>query len=113
MDDDDDADTLAAFTRILSKVGPEWLKQHLPSTPLAPSSGNDPLTAFLREALGETKATVASLTEKLETMRELLTPEQLIQLKSRVAGPADPRGSPTPPDPTPPDPPPRPKRKFL
>ena len=114
-DDEVDDDTLAAFTKILKKVWPEWSKSHLPSpTPAISSAG---LEAFLQTALAEAKETNKSLTERLEAIRDVLTPDQLSILRGlRSPAPAVAAGQGASPMPTTPasDPePPKPKRKWL
>jgi len=88
QDDEPDDDTLAAFTKILTKVGPEWLKDQLKATTPPPSdpkpSGS--LEAFLQDTLRETRETLKGMTDRMERMRDLLTPEQLIQLRSPPSG---------------------------
>lgn len=122
--DDDDPDTLAAFGRLLDKLGPEafkkWLKENSPSSPTqapSPTPAND-LTTFLQTSLDKAEKAQAKLTEQLEELRDLLTPEQLTLLKSRKSAPKsgdDPKGPPTnqkdPPDPDPKAKPPATKKR--
>src|SRR5208283_1547976 len=87
-DDEPDAETIAAFTRLLERIGPTWLQKTKPPV----SSDRDPhpdLILFLRESLVEQKTQAATLTAQIEKMRDLLTPEQLIQLRSPVSAPKD------------------------
>src|SRR5271166_1714422 len=97
-DDEPDDDTLAAFTKILTKVGPKWLTEQMKtSTPSAGVSSDKPpglsLETFLQDTLKETRAILASTTERMERMRDLLTPEQLTQLRSPASpSVATPRG---------------------
>lgn len=108
--DDDDPDTLAAFGRLLDKLGPEafkkWLKENSPSSPTpsqTPTPATD-LTTFLQTALDKSEKAQAKLTEQLEELRDLLTPEQLTLLKSRkdaLKSGDDPKGQPTSPSPAP------------
>ena len=110
--DDIDDETISAFTKILEKVGPEWLKKHAPQSPkdTNPSPpGPTPslsLESFLQSALADQKKEAATLREQMEAMRELLTPEQLILLRSRKSGNAD--ENPSPPKNGPPAKPPAP-----
>jgi len=88
--EDFDADTLAAFTKLFEKVAPEWHKKQTQSqkdtkslegpTMVGPSLS---LEAFLQNALAEQKTEAKTLREKLEEIREILTPEQLTLLRSR------------------------------
>src|SRR5271166_5219549 len=86
--DEPDDDTLAAFTKILTKVGPQWLTEQLKATtptPSEPKQGGS-LEAFLQDTLRETRETLKGMTDRMEPMRDLLTPEQLIQLRSPPSG---------------------------
>jgi hypothetical protein len=77
-----------AFLSYLEKNLP-WLTEKLkPSLSLdAPKPGQDnPITKFFQDALTETKAALSATAEQLEAAKELLTPEQLIQFKSRKSG---------------------------
>lgn len=99
------------FDELLSKRGTAWLTEALKTLGLSkpdPSSKPDPLKQagdgivdFLKEALGDVKAENKTLRERAEAMRELLTPEQLILLKSpkkeNEGGPANPTPPPAPP----------------
>ena len=89
-DNEPDAETIAAFTRLLERIGPTWLqKTKLPvSSDPAPASTPD-LVSFLREALTEQKTQAATLTAQIEKMRDLLTPEQLIRLRSPAPDPTN------------------------
>jgi hypothetical protein len=119
VDDDDDN---PAFMTYLEKNLP-WLKEKLSlSSPVPPkSSETNPITDFLKEALAETKSRAEKLAEELEAARDLMTPEQLIQFKSRKSGGAGGQGNPPPSggsgnEPPPPkndDPPAKKKSRFL
>src|SRR5271166_62668 len=79
-----DDDTLAAFTKILTKVGPEWLKEQLKtaSPPTSEPKPSGSLEAYLQETVRDMRETVKGMTSQIERMRDVLTPEQLIQLRS-------------------------------
>jgi len=102
--DEPDDDTLAAFTKILTKVGPQWLTEQLKATtppPSEPKQGGS-LEAFLQDTLRETRETLKGVTDRMERMRDLLTPEQLIQLRSPATPPSGGGGENGPPNSTPP-----------
>src|SRR5271166_5361386 len=102
--DEPDDDTLAAFTKILTKVGPQWLTEQLKATtppPSEPKQGGS-LEAFLQDTLRETRETLKGMTDRMERMRDLLTPEQLTQLRSPATPPSGGGGESGPPSSTPP-----------
>src|SRR5208282_4233395 len=111
--DDDDADTLAAFTRLLEKLGPPWLDKTRPPNPSSGAS-SDPVTSFLQSAVNKSEAAREKMAEQMDAIRAMLTPEQLTLLRSLRNAPsaleADPGQTP-PPTPTPTPTPKR--RRFL
>lgn len=92
--EDDDDETY--FATLLEKKGPEWLTKALSSLgldpakfkeamerpPSSPSPGGDGLAEFFRGELGEAKAENKKLREKIESLLDVLTPEQRTLLKS-------------------------------
>ena len=83
--DDFDDDTLAAFGKLLDKLGPSWLdKLRPPSSPALPPDpkGDNPITSFLQTALSKSEAAREKLAEQMDEMRAMLTPEQLTLLRS-------------------------------
>ena len=93
-DEDDDEDTLAAFKRILGKVLPEWETLTKPKTDNPPNDGpSNSLAAFLEKMLADARAEGKKLSDRLEQMMEVLTPEQLTSLREkRRAADASPEG---------------------
>lgn len=105
-----------AFLKYLEKNLP-WLTEKL-KIPSGSSNGPpsaDPIAAFLKEALTETKAEMRKMADQLEAVRDILTPEQLTQLKllkkEGGAGPGNPPTPGNPPSDPPPPKPPTPEKK--
>lgn len=86
--EDDDPETIAAFTKLLKKVGGSWLDEIRPltSSPDHKTKGADPIAEFFREQLGETKTALQKAQEQVERARDLMTPEQLTLWRSPPAG---------------------------
>lgn len=91
-EDEDDAEALPHFKRLLEKAGSEWLDKLRPLNPIVSSpkgEGSNPITDFFREQVADLKTALKQSTDQMEAMRDLLTPEQLTQLRSRnSAGPS-------------------------
>jgi hypothetical protein len=116
----DENETL--FLELMDKRGLEWLKKNLTAilpdlkTPSSQGSKTGPeadsLGNFLRELLAEEKTRSKTLAEKLESVLEILTPEQRTLLRSpKSASAGDPPKGAPPPNPDPTEPP--KKRGFL
>jgi hypothetical protein len=118
--DPDEEENFKLFGKFFDRASkdPKWLEAVKGSL----SSGVDKVTeapkelaGFLTRQVEKLETEKASLSERLEAARDLLTPEQLIQWRSAKPGNVDPT-KPKPNDPPndpPPPPPPKPRKKWL
>lgn len=123
---DDDAENFGLFMNFFSRAtkDPKWLdtvKGSLSSGAAAISEVPKEMTGFLAKQLEKVETHNQTLTEQLDQMRDLLTPEQLISWRSarsaKAGGPASPSpkggNAPPPENPLPVDPPKKKKAGWL
>jgi hypothetical protein len=113
--DEPDADTIAAFTTLLEKIGPTGLDKARPPQQ-KPSDSTPPLSleTFLQTQLQKAETTAERAMARIEAMNQVLSPEQRTQVDLILNPPRAEGGeNPSPPSKKPPPPPPAPKRKWL